>query len=230
MKTIGLIGGISWESSSHYYQLLNRTVRERLGGMHSAKCVLASVDFAEIAELQHRDRWDDVGAILNRAARGLERAGAELMLICANTIHKVAQRVMDGVTVPLVHIADATAERVKAAGVHKVALLGTRWTMEQDFYRGHLERQHGLTVMVPGLAEREEVNRVIYEELVQGRIVDASRSRYVAIIDELAQAGAEGVIAGCTEIGLLVGQHDVRVPFFDTTEIHARAAVDRALA
>lgn len=230
MKTIGLIGGISWESSTHYYQLLNRAVQARLGGFHSARCVLASVDFAEIAELQHAARWDDAGAVLNRAAVGLERAGAELLLICANTMHKVADEVMKGVSIPLLHIADATAERVVQAGIRKVALLGTRWTMEQDFYRRRLEERHGLEVMVPDAPGRTEVNRVIFEELVLGRVVDASRARYVAIINELTQAGAQGVIAGCTEIGMLVAQRDVSVPYFDTTELHVRAAVDRALA
>lgn len=230
MKTIGLIGGISWESSAHYYAQLNEAIKARLGGLHSARCILASVDFAEIAERQRTDRWDEAGAILNQAARGLERAGAELLLICANTMHKVADQVMEGVTIPLVHIADCCADRVKAARVRKVALLGTRWTMEQDFYRGRLEERHGLTVMVPGPAGRNEVDRVIFEELVLGKVVDASRARYLAIIDELVTAGAEGVIAGCTEIGMLLSQREVPVPFFDTTQIHVETAVDRALA
>jgi aspartate racemase len=229
MKTIGLVGGMSWESSAHYYRLLNEAVKERLGGLHSAKCILASVDFAEIEPLQRADRWDDAGAILNRAALGLERAGAELLLLCANTMHKVADQMMRGVHIPLVHIADVTAARVRAAGLRRLALLGTRYVMEQDFYRQRLLEQHGLEVVVPGPADRAEVNRVIFEELVLGRIESGSKARYVTIIEELVGAGAEGVIAGCTEIPMLVQQRDVTVPLFDTTEIHAIAAVERAL-
>jgi aspartate racemase len=228
VKTIGLVGGMSWESSAHYYRLLNEAVKARLGGLHSAKCILASVDFAEIEPLQRDERWDDAGAILNRAALGLERAGAELLLICANTMHKVADQMMQGVHIPLVHIADVTAERVRGAGVRRVALLGTRYVMEQDFYRQRLTERHGLEVMVPGPADRGEVNRVIFEELVLGRIEPRSKARYVAVMDELVRAGAEGVIAGCTEITMLVQQRDVSVPLFDTTEIHALAAVEQA--
>jgi aspartate racemase len=230
MKTIGLLGGMSWESSAHYYRLVNEAVKARLGGLHSAKCLLASVDFGEIEPLQRADRWDEAGAILNRAALGLERAGAELLLICANTMHKVADQAMRGVGVPLVHIADATAARVRAAGLRRVALLGTRYVMEQDFYRQRLADRYGLDVLVPGPADRAEVNRVIYEELCLGRTESASKARYVAIMEALARAGAEGVIAGCTEITMLVQQPDVSVPLFDTTEIHALAAVERALA
>jgi len=230
MKTIGLIGGMSWESTAHYYRLLNEAVKARLGGLHSAKCLLASVDFGEIEPLQRAARWDDAGAILNRAALGLERAGAELLLICANTMHKVADQAMRGVSVPLVHVCDATAECVLAAGVRRVALLGTRYVMEQDFYRRRLSERTGLEILVPGPDDRAEVNRIIFEELVLGRIVPASRARYVAIMEALAGAGAEGVIAGCTEITMLVHQPDVSVPLFDTTEIHAMAAVELALA
>lgn len=230
MKTIGLIGGMSWESTAHYYRLLNEAVKARLGGLHSAKCVLASVDFGEIEPLQRAGRWDEAGAILNRAALGLERAGAELLLICANTMHKVADQTLRGVGIPLLHIADATAERVAAAGLRRVALLGTRYVMEQDFYRQRLAERHHLEVIVPGPAEREEVNRVIFEELCLGRIEPRSKARYVAIMQALVGAGAEGVIAGCTEITMLVQQPDVKVPLFDTTEIHALAAVERALA
>jgi aspartate racemase len=229
MKTLGLIGGMSWESSAHYYQLLNEGVRARLGGLHSAKCILASVDFAEVEPLQRAARWDEAGAILNRAALGLERAGADLLVLCANTMHKVADEMMRGVGIPLVHIADATAERVRAAEIRRVALLGTRYVMEQDFYRRRLEG-YGLEVMLPGPADRDEVNRVIFEELVLGRIELRSKARYVAIMQGLVSAGAQGVIAGCTEIGLLVDQDDVSVPLFDTAEIHALAAVERALA
>lgn len=229
MKTIGLIGGMSWESTAHYYRLLNEAVKARLGGLHSARCVVSSVDFAEIEPLQRAGRWDEAGAILNRAALGLERAGAELLLICANTMHKVADETLRGVGIPLLHIADATAERVRGAGLRRVGLLGTRYVMEQDFYRRRLER-HGLEVVVPGPADRDEVNRVIFEELCLGRIVPSSKARYVDILEALARGGAEGLIAGCTEITMLVQQQDVSVPLFDTTEIHARAAVERALA
>lgn len=230
MKTIGLVGGMSWESSAHYYRLLNEAVKARLGGLHSAKCILASVDFAEVEPLQRADRWEEAGALLNRAALGLERAGVELLLLCANTMHKVAEQMMRGVRVPLVHIADVTAERVRAAGVRRVALLGTRYVMEQDFYRRRLADQHGLEVLVPGPADRAEVNRVIFEELVLGRVLPASKARYLAVISDLVAAGAEGVIAGCTEIPMLLGPDDVSVPLFDTTRIHALAAVERAFA
>jgi aspartate racemase len=230
MKTIGLVGGMSWESSAHYYRLLNEAVKARLGGLHSARCLLASVDFAEIEPLQRAGRWDEAGRILNRVALGLERAGAELLLVCANTMHKVADEMMVGVRIPLVHIADVTADRVRAAGVRRVALLGTRYVMEQDFYRERLEGRHGLEVMVPGPADRDEVNRVIFEELVLGRIEPGSKARYLAIMEALVGAGAEGVVAGCTEIGMLVTQADLSVPLFDTTEIHALDAVERALS
>jgi len=230
MKTIGLIGGMSWESSTHYYQLVNEGVKARLGGFHSARCILWSVDFAEIEPLQRAGRWEETGEILNRAALGLERAGAELLLICANTMHKVAEQAMRGVRIPLLHIVDVTGERVRAAGVRRVALLGTRYVMEEEFYRRRLAERHGLEVMVPGAADREEVNRVIFEELVLGRIEPRSKARYLAIMNALAAEGAQGVIAGCTEIGMLVSQPDVAVPLFDTTELHAHAAVERALA
>ena len=230
MKTIGLVGGMSWESSTHYYRLINEAVKARLGGLHSAKCVLASVDFAEIEPLQRAARWADAGAILNAAALGLERAGADLLLICANTMHKVADDVVRGVRIPLVHVADVTADRVQAAGVRRAALLGTRYVMEQDFYRERLSRRHGLEVVVPSPADQGEVNRVIFEELVLGRVEARSRERYVAIAEGLVKGGAEAVIAGCTEITMLVQQRHLPVPLFDTTEIHALAAVERALA
>ncbi|GEJ55421.1 aspartate/glutamate racemase family protein [Anaeromyxobacter diazotrophicus] len=230
MKTIGLIGGMSWESTAHYYRLLNEAVKARLGGLHSAKCLLASVDFAEVEPLQRAGRWDEAGAILNRAALGLERAGADLLLICANTMHKVADEALRGVRVPLLHIADATADRIAAAGVRRVALLGTRYVMEQDFYRERLAARHHLEVIVPGPADRAEVNRVIFEELCLGRVEPRSKARYAAIMEALVGAGAQGVVAGCTEITMLVQQPDVTVPLFDTTEIHALAAVERALA
>jgi aspartate racemase len=230
MKTIGLVGGMSCESSAHYYQLINEAVKARLGGLHSAKCILASVDFAEIEPLQRAGRWDEAGAILNRAALAVERAGADLLLLCANTMHKVADQMMRGVHIPLIHIADATAERVRAADIRRVALLGTRYVMEQDFYRRRLAERHGLEVIVPGPADRDEVDRVIFEELVLGRIELRSKAHYVAIMEALVSAGAEGIIAGCTEIGMLVTQDDVSVPLFDTAEIHAVAGVEQALA
>jgi aspartate racemase len=229
MKTIGLVGGMSWESSLHYYRLLNEEVKARLGGLHSARCVLSSLDFAEIEPLQRAGRWDEAGALLNRAARGLEPAGAELLLICANTMHKVADQAMAGVGIPLVHLVDVAGERVRAAGLTRVALLGTRYTMEDDFYRGRLAARHGLTVLVPGPDDRVEVNRVIFEELV-GRVEPASQSFYAAVVERLVGEGAQGVIAGCTEIPMLLQPADVTVPYFDTTALHARAAVALALA
>jgi aspartate racemase len=229
MKTIGLIGGMSWESTGHYYRLLNEEVKARLGGLHSARCLVASVDFADIEPLQRAGRWDEAGLVLNRAALGLERAGAEVLLVCANTMHRVADEVMRGVSLPLLHIVDVTAERVRAGGVRRVALLGTRYVMEEDFYLGRLAGRHGLDVRVPGPADRAEVNRVIFEELVLGQVKPASKARYVSIMNGLVAGGAEAVIAGCTEIGMLVQQADLAVPLFDTTVLHARAAVDWAL-
>lgn len=228
MKTIGLIGGMSWESSAHYYRLLNERVKARLGGLHSARCILLSVEFAEIEALQRAGRWEEAGAILARAAVGLERAGAEVLLICANTMHKVADQVTGAVRIPLLHIADVTAARVRAAGLRRVALLGTRYVMEQDFYRQRLAG-HGLEVRVPEADERQEVHRVIFEELVRGKVLPASKARYLAVMGRMVAGGAEAVIAGCTEIGMLVQQPDLAVPFFDTTEIHVQAAVDWAL-
>ncbi len=230
MKTIGLVGGMSWESTAHYYRLVNEAVKARLGGLHSARLVLASVDFADVEPLQRAGRWDEAGDLLNAAALGVERAGADLLVLCANTMHKVADRMMRGVRIPLLHIADVTGERVVAAGVRRVALLGTRYTMEQDFYRARLAERFGLDVRVPGPADRDEVNRIIFEELVLGRVEPRSKARYLAVIEGLIREGAEGVIAGCTEITMLIQQPDVPVPLFDTTELHALAAVDRALA
>jgi len=230
MKTIGLLGGMSWESSGHYYSLVNRLVKERLGGFHSAKVLLYSVDFGEVEPRQRAGRWDELGELLNQAALALERGGADFLVVCANTMHKVADELMVGVRIPLLHIADVTAARVKAAGLRRVGLLGTRYTMEQDFYRGRLAQRHGLEVLVPDPADRAEVNRVIFEELVLGRVEPSSRSRYQEVVNGLARAGAQGVIAGCTEIGMLLSPSDVPLPLFDTTEIHARAAVDLALS
>lgn len=229
MRTIGLIGGMSWESSAEYYRLLNELVRDRLGGLHSARCVLHSVDFAEIEQLQTAGEWERAGEILAAAARGLEAAGAELLLICTNTMHKVAGQVEAAVRVPLLHLADATADAVKARGLTRVGLLGTAFTMEQDFYRERLAG-HGLEVLTPDAEGRALVHRVIYDELCLGVVQDESRARYQDVIGELVGAGAEGVVLGCTEIELLIGPGDSPVPVFPTTTLHARAAVEAALA
>lgn len=229
MKTIGMIGGMSWESTVPYYQLVNELVKERLGGLHSARVVLYSVDFAEIEELQSAGRWDEAGEALADAARAVEAAGADFLVLCTNTMHKIADAIEAAVAIPLLHIADATASEVKRSGVSTVGLLGTRFTMEQDFYRGRLEQQHGIGVLVPDDGDRGEVHRIIYDELCRGIIEDTSRTRYREIIGRLAERGAQGVILGCTEISLLVSQADSPVPLFDTTSIHARSAVDFAL-
>ncbi|MFH8929401.1 aspartate/glutamate racemase family protein [Streptomyces pristinaespiralis] len=229
MRTIGLIGGMSWESSAEYYRLLNELVRDRLGGLHSARCVLHSVDFAEIEQLQTAGEWERAGEILASAARGLEAAGADLLLICTNTMHKVAGQVEAAVRVPLLHLADATAEAVKARGLTRVGLLGTAFTMEQDFYRARLAG-HGLEVLTPDAEGRALVHRVIYDELCLGVVRDESRARYQDVIGELVAAGAEGVVLGCTEIELLIGPDDSPVAVFPTTRLHAQAAVEAALA
>ncbi len=227
--TIGLLGGMSWESSARYYQLANELVRERLGGLHSARLVLLSVDFAEIEELQVGDRWDEAGALLAAAAERVEAAGADLLLLCTNTMHRVADQVAAAVDIPLLHLADATAAAVKAAGLTTVGLLGTAFTMEQPFYRDRLA-SHGLTVLVPEAEDRALVHSVIYDELCLGIAAETSRAAYVAVIDRLVSAGAEGVVLGCTEIELLIDQDAVEVAVFPTTRLHVEAAVDRALA
>lgn len=229
MKTLGLIGGMSWESTVPYYRIVNERVRERLGGLHSAKLVLHSVDFAAIETLQRADDWATAGAILADAARGLRAAGAEAIVLCTNTMHLVAPAIEAAVDVPLLHIADATAARIRAAGLGTVALLGTRFTMERDFYRARIEAA-GIAVLIPDAADRETVHRVIYDELCLGRIRDDSRTAYRAIIAGLVARGAQGAILGCTEIGLLIGEGDAPVPLFDTARIHAEAAADWALA
>ncbi len=229
MQTIGLIGGMSWESSLEYYRILNETVKERLGGLHSAKCILYSVEFAEIEVLQHAGRWDEAAQVMVEAGQSLERAGADFILLCTNTMHKLAGEIEAGVSIPLLHIADATAEVVKAAGIRRVGLLGTRYTMEQGFYRGRLVEKHGIEVVIPEEAEREIVHRVIYDELCLGVIKPESRRAFTAIIEKLAAAGAEGVILGCTEIENLVRQEDSPLLVFPTTRIHAEAAVEWAL-
>lgn len=229
MRCIGLIGGMSWESSALYYRLLNEGVKQRLGGLHSARCVLASVDFAEIEAMQSAGRWDAAGDLLAGQARGLEAAGADAVLICTNTMHKVADTVAAAIGVPLLHLADVAADAVVASGLGTVALLGTRFTMEESFYADRLVAR-GLTVLTPDAGDRALVDRVIYTELVLGRVEEASRAAFVEVIGRLAARGAEGVILGCTEIELLVGPGDVDLPVFATTRLHAQAAVDFALS
>ncbi|MGL6413552.1 aspartate/glutamate racemase family protein [Aeromonas veronii] len=229
MKCIGLLGGMSWESTVSYYQALNRGVRAKLGGLHSARVLLNSVDFAEIERLQHAGDWPATARLLAAEARKLQDGGADFLLIGTNTMHKVAPEIEAAIDIPLLHIADATARRLQADGIKRVGLLGTRFTMEQDFYKGRLQTNFGLEVLVPAEAERERVHRIIYDELCLGEIRDASRAEYLAIIAGLAAAGAEAVILGCTEIALLVGEAQAAVPLYDTTAIHAEAAVTLAL-
>jgi aspartate racemase len=229
MKTIGLIGGMSWESTVPYYQTINRVVGQRLGGLHSAKLALYSVDFDEIEKLQHAGRWEASGEILAEAARAVRRAGADFVVLCTNTMHKVAPQIEAAVDIPLLHIADATAARIAQEGLTRVGLLGTRFTMEEDFYRGRLESRHGLTVMTPPADQRELVHRVIYGELCLGKVLDGSRSAFQQVVDGLVADGARGVILGCTEIGLLLRPVDAPVPLFDTATIHAEAAAAFAL-
>ncbi|WP_421307039.1 aspartate/glutamate racemase family protein [Aeromonas veronii] len=229
MKCIGLLGGMSWKSTVSYYQALNRGVRAKLGGLHSARVLLNSVDFAEIERLQHVGDWPATARLLAAEARKLQDGGADFLLIGTNTMHKVAPEIEAAIDIPLLHIADATARRLQADGIKRVGLLGTRFTMEQDFYKGRLQTNFGLEVLVPAEAERERVHRIIYDELCLGEIRDASRAEYLAIIAGLAAAGAEAVILGCTEIALLVGEAQATVPLYDTTAIHAEAAVTLAL-
>lgn len=229
MKTIGLIGGMSWESSVEYYRLVNEGIKTALGGFHSARSVMYSVDFDDIEKLQHEGRWDETAVILAGAAKGLEAAGADFIVLCTNTMHKVAPAIESAVSIPFLHIADPTARAIRAKGLARIGLLGTKFTMEDDFYRGRLINRHGLDVLVPSAADRMTVHRVIYDELVKGIIRDESRRKFTAIIGRLAEAGAQGVILGCTEIGLLVKAVDSSLPVFDTTLIHAEAAVEMAL-
>jgi aspartate racemase len=230
MKRIGLLGGMSWESSIEYYRFVNEEVRARLGGLHSADCLLRSVDFVAIEEMQRGGRWDDAGEVLAAEALELERAGAELIVLCTNTMHKVADAITAAVNVPFVHIADTTAAAVKRAGYRTVGLLATAYTMEQDFYRGRLEERHGLRVLVPSDDDRRIVHGVIYDELCRGVVSDDSRAEYRRIMGALAHDGAECVLFGCTEIELLVDQSDSPVPVFDTTRLHAAQAVSLALS
>jgi aspartate racemase len=228
MKTIGLIGGMSWESTVPYYAKINEAVRDRLGGLHSAKILLYSVEFAEVERMQHEGRWDEAGALLAEVAQTLESAGADFLVLCTNTMHLVAPQIEAAVKIPLLHISAPTAEAIRSRGINTVGLLATRFTMEKDFYRARLERA-GLRVMTPGERDRDLVHRVIYDELCVGRIEDASRDAYKQVMQHLVDAGAEGIILGCTEIGLLIGPDDAPVPLFDTTALHARAAAEMAL-
>lgn len=230
MKRIGLLGGMSWESSAEYYRFVNEAVRDRAGGLHSADCLLRSVDFAPVEELQRTGDWDAAGRLLADEARALEDAGAELLALCTNTMHRVAGAIEAAIGIPFVHIADTTAEAVRRAGLGTVGLLATGYTMEQDFYVGRLRDRHGLAVLVPDAADRRIVHEVIYDELCLGRAEDASRDEYRRIMRALADAGAEGILLGCTEIDLLVGPRDSPVPVFDTTRLHAERIVDLALA
>jgi len=229
MKTLGLIGGMSWESTVPYYRTINQTVKEQLGGLHSARLLLYSVDFAQIEKLQHAGDWDAAGAVLADAARSLKAGGAQLLVICTNTMHKVADQVEAASGLPLLHIADPTGDAIRVHGFTRIGLLGTRFTMEQDFYRRRLIERHGLEVLVPEADERDIVHRVIYDELCQGVIREQSRAAYQGVMASLVARGAQGIILGCTEIGLLVGEGDASVPLFDTAGLHARAAALAAL-
>jgi len=229
MKTIGMIGGMSWESSLEYYRIVNERVASRLGGVHSAKTLMISVDFAEVEALQREGRWDEATQMMVEAAQSLQLGGADFIVICTNTMHKMAEDVAASVSIPLLHIADATAEQIVARGLKHIGLLGTRFTMEEDFYKGRLEKKFALDVLTPDKTDRDIVHRVIYEELVLGKTEPASKAEYLRIIEGLQARGAEGIILGCTEIGLLVKQSDCRLPLFDTTLLHAEAAVEFAL-
>lgn len=229
MKTIGLIGGMAWPSSQQYHEIINRGVHERLGGAHSAELVLVSVDFEVVEKLQHEGRWEELTTIMIHLAQRLEKAEADCVVICTNTMHKMADQVQAAVSIPLLHIADATAERIKQSGFTKIGLLGTKFTMEQDFYKGRLEQKHGLEVITPNTTDRDIVHNIIYNELCLNQIKDESRQGYRRIIQDLIDQGAQGIILGCTEIMLLVNQKDSSVPVFDTTRIHAEKAVEFAL-
>ncbi len=229
MKTIGLIGGMSWESTAEYYRIINKAVNERLGGHHSARLVVYSLDFGEIEDLQHSGDWEDLTRLMVEAARRVERGGADFLLICTNTMHKMAGEVEESAGIPLLHIADATADAIKAKGLRKVGLLGTRFTMEWDFYTGRLRDEHGIEVLIPADDDRAAIHAVIYDELCHGIASDDSRELFRQVIAGLVSGGSQGIVLGCTEIPLLIKQQDFEVPIFDTTEIHALAAVDYAL-
>lgn len=229
MKTIGLIGGMSWESSAAYYRIINETMKARKGPRYSAKSLMYTVNFHEIEQMQYKGEWEKAGEVLVDVARRLERGGADCIVLCTNTMHKLASVIEAATRIPFIHIADATAEKIKEQGMKKIGLLGTGFTMEQDFYKGRLAEKYGLEVIVPEKADRDIVHRIIYDELCQGKTEASSKVEYIRILQDLANKGAEGIILGCTEIMLLVGQADSPVPVFDTTTLHAIAAVDFAL-
>ncbi|WP_342807790.1 aspartate/glutamate racemase family protein [Alteromonas sp. M12] len=229
MRTIGLIGGMSWESTVSYYQVINRQVKLRLGGFHSAKLILHSVDFAQIERLQHLQKWQELAELLADAARGLELAGAECVVICTNTMHKVADKVEQATKLPLIHIADATAKELVSDKIQKVGLLGTSFTMEQDFYRQRIQDKFAIEALIPEQSDRDFVHQVIYDELCLGKINSSSRKNYLNIIQKMYQQGAQAIILGCTEIALLINQNDTDIPLYNTTDIHALAAVDFSL-
>ena len=230
MKTIGLLGGMSWGSTELYYRWINEGVKEKLGGLHSARIAMVSVDFQEIEELQHSGEWEQAGEVLSKAARRIEAAGADFLVICTNTMHKVVPQIERAINIPILHLADATARRIKERGMKTVGLLGSNFTMEEDFYRGRLIEKHGLTVIIPSAADRQIVHRIIYEELCLGIVKAESREEYLRIINRMHEEGAEGIIEGCTEIVMLVQQKHTDIPLFDTTAIHAQEAVSVALA
>lgn len=229
MKTIGLLGGMSWESTATYYALLNRGIREKLGGLHSVECILYSVEFHAIEQLQHQGKWAEATTVLVTAAKKIEDAGADFLLICTNTMHKVAPEVQQAITIPLLHIADATAEEIKKQQIQSIGLLGTRFTMEEDFYKGRLQKKYGISVCIPEADDREFVHRVIFDELCCGILKEQSRKQYLRIIDDLSRKGAQAVVLGCTEIALLLGQEHSKIPLLDTTAIHAHQAVQWAI-
>ena len=229
MKTIGLLGGMSWQSTITYYRTINQIVSERLGGQHSAKVIINSLDFDEIVKLQNDERWDTLAEILIDATKSLERAGAELLVICANTMHKIEPQITKACSIEIVHIADATAYSIIKAGLKHIGLLGTKFTMEQEFYKGRLEEKHGLSVIIPNDADRNIVHQVIYDELCYGQVIESSRKELKRVIANLVNEGAEGIILGCTEFGLLIHQDNVDLPIFDTTLLHAACAVETAL-
>ena len=229
MKTIGMIGGMSWESSAEYYRIMNETVKEKLGGHHSCKCLMYSVDFDEIEKLQHKGEWGKLTEIMVNTAQSIEKGGAEMLIICTNTMHLMFPDILQKINIPVLHIVDAVAEKIKTKGLKKVGLLGTRFTMEKDFYSGRLKEMHGIDVIIPNDEDMDLVHTIIFKELVLGKITDQSREAYKTIINKLVKEGAEGIILGCTEIPLLIKQKDADVPVFDTTQIHAEAAVKMAI-
>ncbi|BCL63003.1 aspartate racemase [Desulfomarina profundi] len=229
MKTIGLLGGMSWESTTHYYALLNEGINQRLGGLHSAEIVMESVNFEPVEQLMRKEKWRQIATLLAQAGRRVEQGGAECLLVCTNTMHKVAPAIQEAISIPLLHIADATARAIQKDHLQTIGLLGTQFTMEEDFYRGRLASTFGLDIIIPSETERKEIHRIIFEELCRGKIVEESKVRYQEIIGGMQHRGAEGVIAGCTEIGMLISPEDLSLPFYDTTRIHVERGIEFAL-